>query len=152
MHRWCCFRIRKRLNGKNSGRSVQCRKLQTGFPLPHLVRAEAYDISNTSGIESVGSMVVFENGRPKKNDYRKFKIKTVKGPDDYKSMREVLTRRFLRGKEQSEGFAVYPDIIMMDGGRGQVNIALEVLKELDLHIPVCGMVKDDNPQNPRTLL
>ena len=112
--------------------------------LPHLVRAEAYDISNTSGIESVGSMVVFENGRPKKNDYRKFKIKTVKGPDDYKSMREVLTRRFLRGKEQSEGFAVYPDIIMMDGGRGQVNIALEVLKELDLHIPVCGMVKDDN--------
>ena len=82
--------------------------------LPHLVRAEAYDISNTSGIESVGSMVVFENGRPKKNDYRKFKIKTVKGPDDYKSMREVLTRRFLRGKEQSEGFAVYPDIIMMD--------------------------------------
>ncbi|MBO6143170.1 MAG: excinuclease ABC subunit C, partial [Lachnospira sp.] len=79
-----------------------------------------------------------------KNDYRKFKIKTVKGPDDYKSMREVLTRRFLRGKEQSEGFAVYPDIIMMDGGIGQVNIALEVLKELDLHIPVCGMVKDDN--------
>ena len=112
--------------------------------LPHLIRAEAYDISNTSGIESVGSMVVFENGRPKKNDYRKFKIKTVKGPDDYKSMREVLTRRFLRGKDQSEGFAVYPDIIMMDGGRGQVNIALEVLKELDLHIPVCGMVKDDN--------
>ena len=107
-------------------------------------RVESYDISNISGFQSVGSMVVFENGRPKKNDYRKFKIKTVKGPDDYKSMREVLTRRFLRGKEQSEGFAVYPDIIMMDGGRGQVNIALEVLKELDLHIPVCGMVKDDN--------
>ena len=112
--------------------------------LGYLKRAEAYDISNTSGIESVGSMVVFEDGKPKKNDYRKFKIKTVKGPDDYKSMREVLTRRFLRGKDQSEGFAVYPDLIMMDGGKGQVNIALEVLKELDINIPVCGMVKDDN--------
>lgn len=112
--------------------------------LGYLRRAEAYDISNTSGIESVGSMVVFEDGKPKKNDYRKFKIKTVKGPDDYKSMREVLTRRFLRGKEQSEGFAVYPDLIMMDGGKGQVNIALEVLRELDINIPVCGMVKDDN--------
>lgn len=112
--------------------------------LGYLRRAEAYDISNTSGIESVGSMVVFEDGKPKKNDYRKFKIKTVKGPDDYKSMREVLTRRFLRGKDQSEGFAVYPDLIMMDGGKGQVNIALEVLKELDINIPVCGMVKDDN--------
>ena len=118
--------------------------------LPVLRRAEAYDISNTSGVESVGSMVVFEDGRPKKNDYRKFKIKTVKGPDDYKSMREVLTRRFQRGmreragEEESRGFAVYPDLIMMDGGRGQVNIALEVLSELDIHIPVCGMVKDDN--------
>ena len=118
--------------------------------LPVLKRAEAYDISNTSGVESVGSMVVFEDGRPKKNDYRKFKIKTVKGPDDYKSMREVLTRRFQRGmreragEEEARGFAVYPDIIMMDGGRGQVNIALEVLSELDIHIPVCGMVKDDN--------
>lgn len=112
--------------------------------LGYLRRAEAYDISNTSGIESVGSMVVFEDGKPKKNDYRKFKIKTVKGPDDYKSMREVLTRRFLRGKDQSEGFAVYPDLIMMDGGKGQVNIALEVLKELYINIPVCGMVKDDN--------
>ena len=113
-------------------------------------RAEAYDISNTSGVESVGSMVVFEDGRPKKNDYRKFKIKTVKGPDDYKSMREVLTRRFTRGmreragEEETRGFAVYPDLIMMDGGRGQVNIALEVLDELHINIPVCGMVKDDN--------
>lgn len=120
------------------------REIAGWLGLENLRRAEAYDISNTSGIESVGSMVVFENGRPKKNDYRKFKIKTVKGPDDYKSMQEVLTRRFLRGKEQSEGFAVYPDIIMMDGGRGQVNIALEVLKELELQIPVCGMVKDDS--------
>lgn len=118
--------------------------------LPGIRRAEAFDISNTNGIESVGSMVVFEDGKPKKNDYRKFKIRTVKGPDDYKSMREVLTRRFQRGIEERKsmdkhsGFAVYPDVIMMDGGRGQVNIALEVLKELDLHIPVCGMVKDDN--------
>lgn len=118
--------------------------------LKNLRRAEAYDISNTSGVESVGSMVVFEDGRPKKNDYRKFKIKTVKGPDDYKSMSEVLTRRFQRGmreragEEESRGFSVYPDLIMMDGGRGQVNIALKVLSELDIHIPVCGMVKDDN--------
>lgn len=112
--------------------------------LPVIRRAEAYDISNTNGIESVGSMVVFEDGKPKKNDYRKFKIKTVKGPDDYSSMREVLTRRFLRAKEASAGFEVYPDLIMMDGGRGQVNIALEVLDELGLNIPVCGMVKDDN--------
>lgn len=112
--------------------------------LPKLRRAEAYDISNTNGIESVGSMVVFEDGKPKKNDYRKFKIKTVKGPDDYMSMREVLTRRFKRALEGSAGFAVYPDLIMMDGGRGQVNIALDVLRELNLTIPVCGMVKDDN--------
>lgn len=106
-------------------------------------RAEAFDISNTNGIESVGSMVVFEDGKQKKNDYRKFKIKTVKGPDDYKSMKEVLTRRFKRAIEGSAGFDVYPDLIMMDGGRGQVNIALEVLDELNLKIPVCGMVKDD---------
>lgn len=112
--------------------------------LPGIRRAEAYDISNTNGIESVGSMVVFEDGKPKKNDYRKFKIKTVKGPDDYKSMREVLTRRFKRALEGSSGFEVYPDLIMMDGGRGQVNIALEVLGQLGLSIPVCGMVKDDN--------
>ena len=118
--------------------------------LASIRRAEAYDISNTSGVESVGSMVVFEDGRPKKNDYRKFKIKTVKGPDDYKSMREGLTRRFTRGmreragEEETRGFAVYPDLIMMDGGRGQVNIALEVLDELHINIPVCGMVKDDN--------
>jgi len=112
--------------------------------IPNIRRAEAYDISNTNGIESVGSMVVFEDGKPKKNDYRKFKIKTVKGPDDYKSMREVLTRRFKRAIEGSSGFDIYPDLIMMDGGRGQVNIALQVLDELKLNIPVCGMVKDDN--------
>lgn len=120
-------------------------------------RVEAYDISNTNGIESVGSMIVFEEGKPKKNDYRKFKIRTVKGPDDYKSMKEVLTRRFERGIQENRdhvgedgsivkgsGFNVYPDLIMMDGGRGQVNIALSVLDALHLNIPVCGMVKDDN--------
>jgi len=117
--------------------------------LANITRAEAFDISNTSGVESVGSMVVFEDGKPKKNDYRKFKIKTVKGPDDYKSMREVLTRRFTRGmreqagEEENRGFSRYPDLLMMDGGRGQVNVALEVLSELGLNIPVCGMVKDD---------
>ena len=108
------------------------------------------EIAGWLGLKNLSSMVVFEDGRPKKNDYRKFKIKTVKGPDDYKSMSEVLTRRFQRGmreragEEESRGFSVYPDLIMMDGGRGQVNIALKVLSELDIHIPVCGMVKDDN--------
>lgn len=111
-------------------------------------RIEAFDISNTSGLQSVGSMIVYENGRPKRNDYRKFKIKTVVGPDDYASMREVLTRRFTHGIEKNAGqfdsFNRLPDLIMMDGGRGQVNIALEVLEELRLDIPVCGMVKDDH--------
>lgn len=111
-------------------------------------RIEAYDISNTSGLQSVGSMIVYENGRPKRNDFRKFKIKTVVGPDDYASMREVLTRRFTHGtNEQDEQFNSFnrlPDLIMMDGGRGQVNIALEVLDELKINIPVCGMVKDDH--------
>lgn len=119
-------------------------------------RIEAYDISNISGFESVGSMVVYEDGKPKRNDYRKFKIKWVKGANDYASMREVLTRRFSHGleeaaamKEKEAGtefgsFTRFPDLIMMDGGRGQVNIALEVIQELNLSIPVCGMVKDDN--------
>ncbi len=117
--------------------------------LEKIKRVEAYDISNTSGLESVGSMVVYEDGKPKRNDYRKFRIQSVKGPDDYASMREVLTRRFLHGlEEQKSGkeagrFIKFPDLIMMDGGKGQVNIALEVLKELQLNIPVCGMVKDD---------
>lgn len=107
--------------------------------LPSASRLEAFDISNTSGYQSVASMVVFEKGRPKKNAYRKFKLRTVTGPDDYKSMEEVLTRRFT-----DERFDVYPDVIMMDGGKGQVNVALKVLEELNMHIPVCGMVKDDN--------
>ena len=126
------------------------------LPLTGTARMEAYDISNISGFESVGSMIVYENGRPKRNDYRKFRIRTVQGPNDYASMREVLLRRFSHGLEetkklQAEGgdlamgsFTRFPDLLMMDGGRGQVNIALEVLRELQLEIPVCGMVKDDN--------
>lgn len=111
-------------------------------------RMEAFDISNISGVQSVGSMVVFEDGRPKRSDYRKFKIKYVTGPDDYASMEEVLTRRFRHGMQEqlsgeSTSFSVYPDLIMMDGGRGQVNVALRVLSNLGLSIPVCGMVKDD---------
>ncbi len=117
--------------------------------LPELKRVEAFDISNISGMESVGSMVVFENGKPKRNDYRRFKIKYVKGPDDYASMEEVLTRRFAHGQNERESgeltsFSVFPDLIMMDGGRGQVNVALRVLDNLKINIPVCGMVKDDN--------
>jgi excinuclease ABC subunit C len=123
--------------------------------LDNVRRMEAFDISNISGYESVGSMVVFEDGRPKRSDYRKFKIKTVIGPNDYASMREVLKRRFTHGMEEREQmeeqgiaeelgrFANFPDLLLMDGGRGQVNIALEVLDELHLNIPVAGMVKDD---------
>ena len=119
-------------------------------------RIEAFDISNISGFESVGSMIVYENGRPKRNDYRKFKIKWVKGANDYASMNEVLTRRFSHGLQEAESlrekgveeelgsFNRFPDLIMMDGGKGQVNIALEVIEQLGLAIPVCGMVKDDN--------
>ena len=106
-------------------------------------RMEAYDISNISGFESVGSMIVYERGKPKRSDYRKFKIRTVEGPDDYASMREVLTRRFLRAQEESEGFNVLPDVILMDGGKGQVHVAEQVLRDLSVDIPVAGMVKDD---------
>ena len=124
--------------------------------LEELKRVEAFDISNINGFETVGSMVVYEKGKPKRSDYRKFKLRTVTGPDDYASMYEVLTRRFSHGmKEQEEmkeralendygSFTRFPDLIMMDGGKGQVNVALKVLEELKLQIPVCGMVKDDN--------
>jgi excinuclease ABC subunit C len=106
---------------------------------------EAYDISNISGFESVGSMVVYEKGKPKRSDYRKFKIKWVQGPNDYASMEEVLTRRFTHeGKDEFDSFSIMPDLILMDGGRGQVNIALKVLEILGIEIPVCGMVKDDH--------
>ncbi|MCQ2509739.1 MAG: excinuclease ABC subunit UvrC [Lachnospiraceae bacterium] len=107
-------------------------------------RMEAYDISNISGFQSVGSMVVYEKGKPKRADYRKFRIKTVEGPNDYASMEEVLTRRFKRGLDEDSGFEILPDLILMDGGRGQVNICVSVLNNLGLHIPVCGMVKDDH--------
>lgn len=124
-------------------------EIQKKINLPTFpTRIEAYDISNISGVESVGSMVVFENGDAKKSDYRKFKIKTVEGPNDYASMREVLLRRFTRGKEEQDSnkdsaFSRFPDLIMMDGGKGQVNIAKEVLDTLGLNIFVCGLVKDD---------
>lgn len=107
-------------------------------------RVESYDISNISGFQSVGSMVVFEDGKPKRSDYRKFRIRTVQGPDDYASMREVLGRRLEHGQRiQSDGFERYPDLIMMDGGSGQVHVAEEVIASLGMNIPVCGMVKDD---------
>lgn len=124
--------------------------------MPH--RIEAYDISNIQGVDSVGSMIVFENGKAKNSDYRRFRIKTVKGANDYDSMREILERRFTHGLKEikeiqerelvfSNGkFSNFPDLIMMDGGKGQVNIALEVLKKLDIDIPVCGLVKDDKHQ------
>lgn len=121
-------------------------------------RIEAYDISNIQGVDSVGTMIVFEEGRAKNSDYRRFKIKTVKGANDYDSMREILTRRFNHGLDEIKAiqqrdlklsagkFSTFPDLIMMDGGKGQVNIALEVLKSLNIDIPVCGLVKDDKHQ------
>ncbi|MBS6007020.1 MAG: excinuclease ABC subunit UvrC [Clostridium baratii] len=124
--------------------------------LPH--RIEAYDISNIQGVDSVGSMIVFEDGKAKNSNYRRFRIKTVKGANDYDSMREILERRFSHGLREikeiqerelvfSNGkFSNFPDLIMMDGGKGQVNIALDVLKKLDIDIPVCGLVKDDKHQ------
>ncbi len=132
------------------------RELANHLGLPVISRIESFDISNTSGFEMVGSMVVYENGKPKKADYRKFKIKTIHGPDDYAAMEEMLTRRFLHGKKEQEelrdkkldealgSFTKYPDLILMDGGKGQVGVALRVLEELQLDIAVCGMVKDDN--------
>ena len=142
---------------REEGRTIGAMKeIASLLQLNGISRVEAFDISNTNGFESVGSMVVYEKGKPKRSDYRKFKIRSVKGPDDYASMREVLTRRFLHGMEEQRqlqdkeisdqfgSFTKFPDLLMMDGGRGQVNIALEVLKELNLAIPVCGMVKDDN--------
>ncbi len=121
------------------------KEIEELLSLHDLHRMEAYDISNISGVQSVGSMVVYENGMPKKSDYRKFKIKTVIGPNDYASMKEVLTRRFEHVTDGNDnGFNKLPDIILMDGGKGQVNICLQVIEEFGLHIPVCGMVKDDN--------
>ena len=142
---------------REEGRTIGAMKeIGALLGLSGIVRVEAFDISNISGYQSVGSMVVYEKGKPCRSDYRKFRLKTVLGPDDYASMREVLSRRFLHGQEEKEelkekgiedtygSFSKFPDLIMMDGGKGQVNIALQVLEELGLNIPVCGMVKDDN--------
>lgn len=142
---------------REEGRTIGAvKEIASLLSLSNISRMEAYDISNISGFANVGSMVVFEKGKPKRSDYRKFKIKTVSGPDDYACMREVLTRRFLHGMEEQKeleeqnkdaelgSFTKFPDLLMMDGGKGQVNIALQVLDELHLNIPVCGMVKDDN--------
>ena len=143
----------KREEGRTIGAVKEIARL---LELENIDRMEAFDISNINGFENVGSMVVYEKGKPKRSDYRKFKIKSVSGPDDYACMREVLTRRFLHGMEESReleekeidqeygSFTKFPDLLLMDGGRGQVNIALSVLEELHIDIPVCGMVKDDN--------
>lgn len=131
---------------REEGRTIGAvHEVEEWLGLKNVVRMEAYDISNISGFESVGSMVVYEKGRPKRSDYRKFKIKWVQGSNDYASMEEVLTRRFTHENNgEFDSFARLPDLILMDGGRGQVNIALKVLGELGISIPVCGMVKDDH--------
>ena len=131
---------------REEGRTIGAvHEVEEWLQLPGLERMEAYDISNISGFESVGSMVVYEKGKPKKSDYRKFKIRSVEGPNDYASMEEVLTRRFTHeGKGEFDSFERKPDLILMDGGKGQVNICLGVLEKLNLDIPVCGMVKDDH--------
>lgn len=142
---------------REEGRTIGAvKEIASILGLANVNRMEAYDISNISGFANVGSMIVYEKGKPKRSDYRKFKIKTVSGPDDYACMKEVLTRRFLHGLEEKKeleekdiegifgSFTKFPDLLLMDGGKGQVNIALQVLEELQLNIPVCGMVKDDN--------
>ena len=147
---------RERLK-REEGRTIGAvKEIASILGLEHVERMEAFDISNINGFENVGSMIVFEKGKPKPSDYRKFRIRTVSGPDDYACMKEVLTRRFRHGMEESKeleekeldqeygSFTRFPDLLMMDGGRGQVNIALSVLEELKIAIPVCGMVKDDN--------
>lgn len=142
---------------REEGRTIGAvKEIAALLELDHISRMEAYDISNISGFANVGSMVVFEKGKAKHSDYRKFRIQSVSGPDDYACMKEVLTRRFVHGMEEKEeldrkeidhalgSFTKFPDLLLMDGGKGQVNIALQVLEELHLDIPVCGMVKDDN--------
>ena len=143
----------KREEGRTIGAVREIAKL---LELESIQRMEAFDISNISGFANVGSMVVYEKGKPKRSDYRKFKIQSVSGPDDYACMKEVLTRRFVHGMEERAeldrkeidkefgSFTKFPDLLLMDGGKGQVNIALQVLQELHIDIPVCGMVKDDN--------
>lgn len=142
---------------REEGRTIGAvREIAALLELESIQRMEAFDISNISGFANVGSMVVYEKGKPKRSDYRKFKIQSVSGPDDYACMKEVLTRRFVHGMEERAeldrkeidkefgSFTKFPDLLLMDGGKGQVNIALQVLEELHIDIPVCGMVKDDN--------
>ncbi|MCH5257538.1 MAG: excinuclease ABC subunit UvrC [Lachnospiraceae bacterium] len=142
---------------REEGRTIGAVKEIAGLlGLEAVSRMEAFDISNISGFANVGSMVVYEKGKPKRSDYRKFKIQSVSGPDDYACMKEVLTRRFIHGMEEKAeldrkeidkefgSFTKFPDLLLMDGGKGQVNVALQVLDELHIDIPVCGMVKDDN--------
>ena len=142
---------------REEGRTIGAvREIAALLELESVHRMEAFDISNISGFANVGSMVVYEKGKPKRSDYRKFKIQSVSGPDDYACMKEVLTRRFVHGMEERAeldrkeidkefgSFTKFPDLLLMDGGKGQVNIALQVLEELHIDIPVCGMVKDDN--------
>ena len=142
---------------REEGRTIGAvKEIAALLGLSEVSRMEAFDISNISGFANVGSMIVYEKGKPKRSDYRKFRIKTVSGPDDYACMKEVLTRRFVHGMEEQKiledkelekefgSFTKFPDLLLMDGGKGQVNIALQVLSELHLNIPVCGMVKDDN--------
>ena len=142
---------------REEGRTIGAvREIAALLELESIQRMEAFDISNISGFANVGSMVVYEKGKPKRSDYRKFKIQSVSGPDDYACMKEVLTRRFVHGMEERAeldrkeidkefgSFTKFPDLLLLDGGKGQVNIALQVLEELHIDIPVCGMVKDDN--------
>ena len=147
---------RERIRREEARTIGAAREIAGLLQLPVLNRMEAFDISNISGFENVGSMVVYEKGKPRRSDYRKFKIRTVAGPDDYACMKEVLTRRFVHGLEEAReleekqlpgefgSFTKFPDLLLMDGGKGQVNVAQQVLGELGLSIPVCGMVKDDN--------
>ncbi|MCI9140578.1 MAG: excinuclease ABC subunit UvrC [Lachnospiraceae bacterium] len=147
---------KERLKREEKRTTGALKEIETILGVTSLNRIEAYDISNTNGFESVGSMIVYERGRPKRNDYRKFKIRSVEGPNDYASMKEVLNRRFIHGLEEKKemeeksmdkqlgSFTKFPDLIMMDGGKGQVNVAMDVLEELGIYIPVCGMVKDDH--------
>ncbi len=136
-------RDRERLQREEMRTTGAVREIRELLGVPCADRMEAFDISNISGFESVGSMVVFDRGKPKRTDYRKFRIRTVTGPNDYASMEEVLTRRFLRARDGSAGFSVLPDVLLMDGGKGQVHVAEKVLADLGLEIPVAGMVKDD---------
>lgn len=131
---------------REEGRTIGAvKEVEQWLGISDINRMEAFDISNINGYESVGSMVVYEKGKPKKSDYRKFKIKWVQGANDYASMEEILTRRFTHEiNNEYDSFAKIPDLLLMDGGKGQVNIAKTVLEKLGLSIPVCGMVKDEH--------